>query len=77
MNDIETEGVYVHGSNNAEVQHFSPKWTCSGADGNIYFNPKSEADVFLLGISSSRSEMTGAWCNEPPTLKYYFICEVI
>ena len=70
MNDAKTKGVYVHASDNSNpVHYFSPKWTCNDS-GNIYF---TSGDAFLIHLTTNA--IAGAWCNEPPTLQYNFICE--
>ena len=72
-NDVETEGVYVHASDeNRFVTWFSPKWRCGSTYNNYYF---FGGDAFLLGLHSTRVENNGAWCDYDVKQHYKFICE--
>ena len=70
--DRDTESVYVHALDGSDLTWIPHLWRCSSATENIYSNSN---DYVLLGLFGETSLGTGAWCAEPETNKYYFICE--
>ena len=59
--EVDTPGVYIHGSDNNEVTWFSPKIISYAGD------------AIMLGIFTDANK--GAWYEYPSTSKQLFICE--
>ena len=59
--EVDTPGVYIHGSDNNEVTWFSPKMISYAGD------------AILLGIFTDANK--GAWYEHASTGKQLFICE--
>ena len=59
--EVDTPGVYIHGSDNNEVTWFSPK-----------ILPYA-GDAIMLGVFTDAHK--GSWYEYPSTSKQSFICE--
>ena len=59
--EVDTPGVYIHGSDSNEVTWFSPKIISYAGD------------AIMLGIFTDANK--GAWYEYPSTSKQLFICE--
>eukprot|EP00091_Calanus_sinicus_P019403 TRINITY_DN4865_c0_g1_i1.p1 TRINITY_DN4865_c0_g1~~TRINITY_DN4865_c0_g1_i1.p1 ORF type:complete len:160 (-),score=21.98 TRINITY_DN4865_c0_g1_i1:41-520(-) len=69
-NDIEVEGVWVHGSDNADMSWIHHYWNCCGDK-----LCTTGGDTLILGVLDNYDG--GAWCDEPETYIAHFICEGI
>merc|ERR1711915_677496 len=70
--DRETESVYVHAKDNSDLTWVPHRWRCSSSTNDIY---SYVYDYVIIGLYGKAQSATGAWCAEPETNVYYYICE--
>ena len=69
--DRDTESVYVHALDGSDLTWIPHLWRCSTSENIV----GTIGDYVVLGLYGEADAMTGAWCAEPETNKYFFICE--